>query len=263
MEATEKRISPQLRRLLGTRSGTLALAAAAAVLAGIVLIAYLSHYRNSVEGGTAPQTALVAGALIPKGTSGDVVISERLYRTTKVAENKLADGAVASTAGVAGKVAVRDVYPGEQISAADFAARADPIRGRLSGDMRALAVPVDGAHGLIGEVRTGDHVDVLAGFNSAGGGGATKAVVRTLIQDALVLGVPKGSAGGGLGSADRTNSVLLRLTDQQAAAVAFAADNGKVWLALRSPAGASQQSPSNVDLQALINGQIPVQGASR
>ena len=51
MEATEKRISPQLRRLLGTRSGTLALAAAAAVLAGIVLIAYLSHYRNSVEGG--------------------------------------------------------------------------------------------------------------------------------------------------------------------------------------------------------------------
>ena len=204
----------------------------------------------------------MAGALIPKGTSGDVVISERLYRTTKVAENKLADGAIASTAAVAGKVAVRDVYPGEQLSASDFAQRADPIRGRLSGDLRALAVPLDGAHGLIGEVRTGDHVDVLAAFNSVGSRGATKAVVRTLIQDALVLGVPKGSSSG-ISSADKTNSVMLRVSDQQAAAVAFAADNGKVWLTLRSPAGASQQSPSTVDLQSLLSGSVPVDGGAR
>jgi Flp pilus assembly protein CpaB len=262
MEATEKRISPQLRRLLGTRSGTLALAAAAAVLAGIVLIAYLSHYRNSVQGGTTPETALVAGALIPKGTSGDVVISEQLYRSTKLAADKLTDGAVASTAAVAGKVATRDIYPGEQLSTSDFAVKADPIRGRLTGDQRAVAVPLDSSHGLIGNVRSGDHVDVLAGFNAVGSSGANRPVLRTLLQNVLVLQTPKGTAGG-LSSATRTGSVLLRVTDRQAAALAFAADNGKVWLSLRSPAGASQEQPSVVDLQAILQGSVPVQGAGR
>jgi Flp pilus assembly protein CpaB len=152
MEATEKRLSPQLRRMLGTRSGTLALASGVAVIAAIVLVAFLSEYRDSVKGGAAPASALVAGSLIPKGTAGDVVIGEGLSKPTTVPGDELEDGALADTAPIAGMVAVRDIYPGEQITAAHFAAEGDAVRGKLTGDQRAVSVPVDTAHGLIGQL---------------------------------------------------------------------------------------------------------------
>jgi Flp pilus assembly protein CpaB len=252
MEATEKRVPPHMRRLLATRSGTLALAAAAAVLAAIVLVAYLAHYRNSIQGGTAPATALVADSLIPKGTAGDVVISDRLFKPTDLASSKLADGAISDTAAIAGRVAARDIYPGEQITASDFLATADPVRGQLSGDLRAVAVPVDTAHGLVGEIRAGDRVDVLGSFTSATGRSGDNPILRTLMQNVLVLQVP--NSGDGITSGDGHSNVMLRVSDRQAAALAFAADNGKIWLTLRAPAGASQQKASVVDLSGVVSG---------
>src|SRR3712207_9194376 len=83
-KATENRIAPHVRRMLGTRSGTLMLAGGAAVTAALVLVAFLSQYRDNVKGGTAPTSALVAGGLIPKGTAGDAVISDELFKPTTV-----------------------------------------------------------------------------------------------------------------------------------------------------------------------------------
>ena len=51
-----------------SRGWTLALGIAAAVLAAILLIAYLVQYRSSVNDSTAPTPVLVAKNLIPKGT---------------------------------------------------------------------------------------------------------------------------------------------------------------------------------------------------
>lgn len=250
MEATENRIAPQLRRMLGTRSGTLALAGGAAVLAAVVLVAFLSQYRDTVKGGAAPATALVAGALIPKGTAGDAVISDALSKPSTVTTEELKDGALTDTGAIAGQVAVRDIYPGQQITAADFAKTGDPIRGKLSGDQRAIALPVDTAHGLIGTVRAGDHVDVYAAFNASGGrNGSGRPVVKTLLQNVLVLAVPKQADEIDQG---KLGDVMVRVGDREAAAVAFAAENGKVWMALRAPAGASQQRPATVDLDALL-----------
>jgi pilus assembly protein CpaB len=251
MEATENRISPQVRRLLGTRSGTLALAAGVAVLAAIVLIAFLGQYKDNVKGGTAPASALVAGGLIPKGTSGDVVIADQLFKPTTVPTEELKDGVLTDTGALAGRVASRDIYPGQQITAADFAAKGDPIRGKLTGDQRAVALPVDTAHGLIGELRTGDRVDVFAAFNTSGGrNGSGRPVVKTLLQNVLVLSVPKNPDDIEQG---KLGDVMVRVTDREAANLAFAAENGKVWMALRAPAGASQQRGSSVDLDSILS----------
>jgi Flp pilus assembly protein CpaB len=245
--------------MLGTRSGTLALAAVAAVAAALVLLVFLSHYKDSVRGGAAPSTALVAGSLIPKGTAGDAVIGQHLSKTATVTADQLTDGALANTESIAGKVAVRDIYPGQQITAADFAGSADPVRGKLTGDQRALAVPVDGAHGLLGQVRTGDRVDVFAGFNMTNTkSGTSGPVLRTIVQDVLVLDVPASTGGGALGGGSRDSAITIRVTDRQAAAIAFAADNGKVWFALRPPAGATEQSPTTMNLGALLAGSAPI-----
>jgi Flp pilus assembly protein CpaB len=254
MEATEKRSPLQMRRLLGTRAGTLSVAAAVMAIAALVLFAFLSQYKSSVRGGTAPTTAFVASSLIPKGTSGQIVINSRLFKATTLPQDKVTGGAIADTSLLAGRVATRDIYPGQQLSAADFASKADPLRGQLSGDQRAMAVSVDTAHGLLGQVRAGDHVDVYVAIGATGArNGDARSVVHTLAQNVLVLGVPSDS-GGGIGSATKTGTITLRVTDTQAAQLAFAAQNGSVWFALRPPAGASQNGPSTVDLNSVLAG---------
>ena len=65
-------------KLFTTRRGTIIMGIVAAVLAGIVLLVYLNHYRNSVNGGGQPLSVLVAKSLIQKGTPGDVVSSSWL-----------------------------------------------------------------------------------------------------------------------------------------------------------------------------------------
>jgi pilus assembly protein CpaB len=262
---TDKRLSTQMRRMLGTRQGTLMLAGGIALIAALVLALFLSQYRDSVRGGTAPATALVAGSLIPKGSSGDAVIDQQLFKPTALAEDQLVDGALLDTAALAGKVATRDIYPGQQISAADFAAKADPVRGQLTGDQRAIAVPLDAAHGMIGEIRAGDRVDVLAGFNTRNtGNGTGAAVIKTMLQNVLVLQVPEDGGANGATRSNRTANLTVRVTDRAAAQLAFAADNGKVWFVLRPPAGASQQKPSTVELEGLLSATAPIEtGAER
>ena len=254
MEAAQKRV-PIAEKLLHTRNGTLTLAAIAAVLAGIVLIAFLRDYKSSVTGDAAATSALVASSLIPKGTSGDVVIGDTLFKPTTVSEENLVDGAVASASTIAGKVAVRDVYPGEQITAADFAGEGDPLRGKLGGNERAVSVPIDTAQGLVGRLRNGDRIDVLAGFRAQSGRGTVKPETRTLMQNVLVLAVPKDVADN---KPDEEAAVTLRVTEKQAAALAFASDNGKLWFSLRPPAGASQSRPSSVNLDSLLEGTAAV-----
>jgi pilus assembly protein CpaB len=249
MEAIGKRFAPQMQRALGTRSGTLALAAAAAVLAAIILVAFLSQYKDNVKGGTAPTGVLVAGGLIPKGTAGDVVIGEQLFKPATVPVDELKDGALADSAALAGKVAVRDIYPGQQITAADFDGVGDPIRGKLTGDQRAVAIPVDTAHGLISHIKSGDRVDVMASFSTTGNVATPRPVVKTLMQNVLVLAVPKDADKIDPG---RAADVTLRVSGDDATAIAFAAENGKVWLTLRPPAGASQGEPSVADFDSLI-----------
>ena len=255
MEATHtRRLHGGLVRFAGTRRGAITIAAIAAALAGVVLLVFISQYKHDVQGGTLERSALVANQLIPKGTSGSVVVSGGLSKATSVQQDNLQAGALSNAAGLSGKVATRDIYPGEQITAADFASDADPLRGELTGDQRAIAVPIDSAHGLIGEVRAGDKVDVLAGFNSASSTtGRGQPELRTLVQNVLVLKAPAGGSNSTCNN-NNTQNLTVRVTADQAAQIAFAADNGKVWFVLRPPAGAKNDRPSSVTLGALLAG---------
>src|SRR5438045_3292251 len=80
MEPTIKKPRPSLQRLLATRRGSLIVACSAALIASLGLIAYLAHYKTEVRGGKVPAQVLVADRLIPKGTSGDAIATERLFR---------------------------------------------------------------------------------------------------------------------------------------------------------------------------------------
>ena len=253
MEAATTKQNPMdgLRRFLGTRRGSFTVAAVAAALAAVALAAYLNNYKDDVRAGTLPTQVLIADRLIPKGTSGDVVAADRLFSPTTISEDDVEAQALTDASTLTGKAATHDIFPGQQITASDFSGSADPLRGRLTGTQRALAIPVDTAHGLIGNVRTGDKVDVFGSFS--GGGVSGRGVLRTIAQGILVLKAPTSESAG---SGNKQQSVILRLSEAQSARLAYAADNGKVWIALRPPTGGESSKPTTVTQGTLAGKQV-------
>lgn len=247
------------QRLMSSRAGTIALSGLAAALAAGIFLVYLKRYRASVNEGTRPLTVLVAKNAIEKGTPGSVIGSEELFQPAEVPKDKVKEGAITDPASLRGQVAADDIYPGQQLTTGDFAGTpADAVTNKITAYERAISVPLDAAHGMLGQIRPGDYVDVLAGFNIRRGG-ETFPVLRVLVQDVLVMDVPDEVAGAGLAAgAAAAKSVVLRMTDEQAAQVAFAADNGKVWVVARARTGDSQHVPSVITIERLLVGLKPL-----
>ena len=239
-----------LKDLTSTREGAFTLAAAAAVLAALLLLLFAHQYRNQVNDDAEASSVLVARSLIPKGSSGDVIASDQLLSPTKLKGSQVKSGAIVDPAILRGQVAVKDIYPGQQITAGDFTHSGETVVGRLRGNDRAISVPVDSAHGLVGQVQSGDHVDVLAGLAQGGSGRAT---LSTLVTNVLVLRAASGGGGGAV-NRDESSNIILRVSDANAVKIAFAADNGKVWIVLRPPTGATATKAGSVSQQSLTGG---------
>jgi Flp pilus assembly protein CpaB len=246
-------------KLISTKRGTIVVAAAAALLAGILILIYLSSYRSSVKAEGAPVRVLIAQQNIPRGTSGTVIASKGLFKTTTMRESQLLEGAFSDPTNLNGKVATQEIYKGAQLTAGAFSAGGKTLAAGLTGRERLVSVPLDTAHGLVGEIESGNHVDVYAGFNvvplNADGtpvaGGQSRPVLRRIMSDIPVVDV--GTNSGGVGSSS-TTKVVLRATDVEAAKLAFASDNGKVWLALRPGAGAETSQLGIVSLETMLLG---------
>ena len=254
------------QKLLSTRRGNAALAAIAALLAFASLVVYLKRYRESLQSASQPVTVLVAKSLIERGTPGSVIGAQDLFQTSSIPRGQVVDGAITDPASLRGRISSKDIYPGQQLTAADFTTTdADTLGTELSGTERAISVPFDSAHGMLGMVHAGDRVDVLAGFNvrklnsdgTPAQGASERPVVKVILQDALVLDAPSDSGGSGLGGGG-SSRVTVRATEEQAANIAFAADNGKVWVVLRPRAGAAPVTPKLVTLETILFGARPV-----
>jgi Flp pilus assembly protein CpaB len=245
-----------MQNLLSTRMGTIFVGTAAAVIAAVILLIYTSQYRDSVKKQQAPVAVLVANELIAKGTSGDLVGSNQMYSITKIPADRVKDGAITDPHTLTGLIANKDIFPGEQLRASEFDnVSSTDLTSKITATQRAISVPLDGAHGLIGYIQSGDHVDVLAGFQVIGADGKTHPVLKTIMQDILVLNAPSTSSKGGLGgSSGQASNVVMRMTDTQAADMAFSSDNGKIWILLRPPTGAVASKPSLVTLETLLFG---------
>lgn len=241
-----------VQKMLATRGGTVAVGGFAAAFGALLLLMYLAQYRNSVDESGEPITVLVAKSLIEKGTPGDIVGIKGLFQTTDAPRDQLQDGAITDPSALRGRLATNDVYPGEQLTTGDFSASASGAIGtEIAGNQRAIAVPVDNAHGMVGQVRTGDRIDVLAGFNvTQGGGGAGRPVIKVLSQNVLVLEAPARARAGG--AANIEANVVLRTTYREAAQIAWAVDNGKIWIVLRPRAGAPVKRAQLITPEALL-----------
>lgn len=240
---------------LASRNGSVLAAVVTAALAGLIIMVFLNQYRDNVNKDGVPTPVLVAGKLIEQGASGDTIGAAGLFKAEDVPRDQLKTGALTDAATLRGKVAVEDILPGQQLTAADFRPAGRGVVTKLGPDQRAIKIALDNAHGLIGTVRKGDHVDVLSGFLVDSATGRQQPVLRTLMQNLLVLDAPAEVKSGGVGGgSSKAKEVTLRVTDKQAPKLAFAADNGKLWLLLRPQNGRDAETQSIVTLQQLLLG---------
>jgi Flp pilus assembly protein CpaB len=247
-------------RLVSTRRGTLLAALVVAVLAGASILVYLNTYRESLKAQGALVTVLVAKETINKGTAGSVVAAKNLYTATTIRESQLLEGAVSDPATLRDKVTTREIFEGAQLTAVDFGPAGDSLAAQLTDRQRVVSVPFDSAHGLIDGIEPGNRVDVYAGFNviplgpdgKPASGGQSRPMLRLILRNVSVLTVGEKATGSG------TTNVSLRVDDVDAAQLAFASDNGKLWLALRPSAGAKASRSGIVTVETMLLGVPPV-----
>ena len=139
------------QNLFTTRRGSLLVGAAAAIVAGVILLVYLHAYRNSLNSSAANVPVLVARNLIPKGTPGDLVGSGHQYQVAQVPKGQLQVGALTDPATLTGRIAVANIYPNQQLTANYFAyATPGSLQTKIAGDDRAISVSIDSQHGMVG-----------------------------------------------------------------------------------------------------------------
>lgn len=245
--------SERSNRFLSSRRGTVILGVAAALLAALLLLAYLNQYRDSVGAAGSPTPVLVANRLIPKGTSATVMAGEGLFQLATLPKKHLKAGAVADPATLQGRVAIQDLAPGQQLTLADFSATVtDAIPTRITGAQRAISVPIDAAHSLAGHITAGDRIDLYVSMTGAVGGAAVP-IVKLLLADVYVLAAPGAAAGGGIGGPTAPNYVF-RVGSEDAARIAFASEHGSLWVVARPSSGAKPSKRTLVTTQSLLFG---------
>jgi Flp pilus assembly protein CpaB len=219
-------------RLTSTRRGAIILGVGAAALAAILLTAYITWYRSSVESGTGDTTVLTANRLIARGTPGSVIAAKQLYEATTVSEDNAKPGAITDPAVLSGSVAAADIYPGQQFTSADFTtgSTAVGVTAALAGNQRAVSISIDALAGSLANLQTGDHVDIYQKLAGSDG-----QLIKLFRADVPVLQAP-GAAGTGV--------VILQVPALDVADLLYASQNTQLQFSLRPAAGGSPTPPT-------------------
>ena len=223
---------------MSSRGWAIALGIGAVVLAAVLLVVYLDRYRDRVAGENAPTPVLQANRLIPAGTPGSLIATQGMYTSTTLPQKEVVVGAIDDPAYLSGRAAVADIFPGSQLTAEAFATSdTASVDSQITGAERAIAISIDGVHGVSSQVMPGDSVDV---YTSVGG------IVKLFEPNVKVLTTPTvpGPAGGG--------NLILRINTADASTWLYAADNSQLIFVLRPVVGAKQTKKSQATAASLL-----------
>jgi Flp pilus assembly protein CpaB len=224
---------------VSSRGWAIALGLGAIVLATILLIVYLDRYRARVSGNNAPTPVLVAKRTIQAGTPGSIVASQLMYAPTTLPKKEVEEGAIADPQFLTGRAAAADIFPGQQLTAADFAASTSTtVDSQITGTQRALSISIDAIHGSTAQLKAGDDVDIYIDYVRPG---SSESVI-TLFRPAVKILMVPGSSGGNL---------MLRVDTRDAADFAYAIDHTRMWFILRPAAGAKRTPKDTASLSTL------------
>jgi Flp pilus assembly protein CpaB len=240
-----------------TRLRSLLVPVALAVLAAVLIGAYIVSYRNSVNEGAGLVKVLVATRDIPAGTAGSTVASGGYMKSESVPRRAVVPGSVVSGAPLTSLVATDPIHKGEQITLRQFGPLTQAgIFAKFSGRERAIAVTGEPTQLLAGTVSDGDRVDVVADVQYTSRG-ISRASSRVILQNLLVLEAPGGEESG------EKASTTLVMTDRQTQTMSWALQNSKWFLALRPTAHPRNSGPSLETLKSILGRGMPARTAAK
>jgi Flp pilus assembly protein CpaB len=247
VKLSQRRLArPSLGGLLATRQGSLTLALLCAVCAAGVLMFALGRYKTSLKPTVQQATVLVSSGVIKKGTSGQQIAAQRLYKTTPVVSTQVVPGALSDAGAIVGQTAAVDILPGQQLTAADFS-RLAGLDQTLTKNERAVAVTIGESPGITDALQPGSRVDVYSLFTPKSG--APELVLLNPNAEVLKAATAIPITSGGqkiVGS-----SMLLALDRNKTNQVIFSALQGTLYLSLR-PLNSSQTPAYATNLQSVL-----------
>jgi len=245
-----------------------------AALAALMTSYYVTNYKRHVKQGEEHVTVYVAAHDIPANTPG--AEAAKMLSTKDVTKSAVAPGAISKPSDLKSYVSSQPIFAGEQVTLNRFSTVAETgVHGQLKGTMRAYILPGDANQLLVGTLRTGDHVDLVANFKYKLGTSDTYVATRIVLRDVKVLRAAAGGNSGGKfanGGLDAKYTVMLAVTDNQSQKLHFAAMNAAGqssgsagsgwWLELRGPVK-SADSPDSIETlrTILTDGLRPAQKA--
>lgn len=246
-----------------------------AVLAAVFLGSWVKQFEQKktqeIQRQVAKQTqARQVGVLVArKDIAKGATITQDAVESKKVAGDYLQPGAANSFDRIAGMVVIAPIYQGEQITLSKLSQARKP--GGLADvtplGKRAVTISVDNLGSLVGMVKPGDYVDIMALLTiplmTSDRKSVSQLAVVPVFQNVLVLAVGRDVALEGAGDVSSRYGggtpqqqasapqpfITISLTPQEANLMAFVQENGKLRLALRSPADSKmeQVQPANWD----------------
>jgi Flp pilus assembly protein CpaB len=225
---------------MSSRGWAIALGIGAVVLAAILLIVYLDRYRARVGGQNSPTQVLVAQQTIRAGTPGTLAATSGMYEPTILPRKDVEIGAIEDPQYLTGRAAAADILPGQQITAADFAATAGvTVASQITGEQRAISVSIDNVHGSLAQVVPGDSVDIYIALGARSNG---QQLVKLFRPNVKVLALP--GVGG--------DTIVLRMESKDVPKFMYMADNTQMYWAIRPVAGVKPTARGTATIDSVL-----------
>jgi Flp pilus assembly protein CpaB len=199
------------------------------LLAGALLAVTVLMVMRSAGASQGAGRIVVARVVIPAGTLLDQETASTALALASVPDGLGLSGLVTSAAGAVGRRPVAPHGPGEPVTQAGLGGSPGVGPAPLVAGERAVPVPLRAAGGPVAAPAPGSRVDVIA---SDGEGPAGR--TRVIVADAEVMAVTPGTSGE---ASDAGGGLVLRLTANDALAVARALDFAREVRVIARPAG--------------------------
>ncbi|MDX6438554.1 MAG: pilus assembly protein CpaB [Gaiellaceae bacterium] len=229
------------------RLRNITIAIALALVAALLTSFYVTNYQRNVRKDETNVQVFVAKVDIPAGLSGADVASRGMMTKSEVVRRGVVPGAISNPAQLATLVATEPIYAGEQVSTRRFATPSEQgILAQLTGVQRGIALPGDSDQLLVGTLKTGDRVDVVASWTYPEG--TQTHYSKVVLRNILVLKAPdaNGTAEKVTSAGVSPYSAIVAVTDLQIQKLEWTKVNADWHLALR-PGIDAADSPENVE----------------
>lgn len=230
---------------MGRRTLLLVAALVVASLGTLLVFAYVRDADDRALKDQQPKRVLIAKTLIKAGTSGADAQGKGAFETRPIPASAVIEGALSEIRPVENLVAVADIFPGEQIITAKFAASGETSILPIPPGKIAMSIQMGDPERVAGFVQPGSEVVVfISGSVVVPGPDATitqnKAITTVLLPSVTVLAVGpttlRTTATGATGNKEALPTAILSLatTQEEAQKLIFGQNNGELYFGLRN-----------------------------